>query len=836
MDEDSREPECLELNHKIGESLTEIDNPEDSREPECLKLNHNTGESLTEIDNPGFELPTYDDVVCEAPAENSAPNNGHVTTNGGAHQPTADTETDSPGPNKTKIATKLRSILKRDKEKQNTVPIRQLFRFATKVDVILMSVATLCSLAHGVGMPLLLVIFGDVTTLFVKYSGPLYPNGTIGEMSDESKAGLMHDMRIKAGAFAGIGGAVLFVAYAQVAFWLIAAHRQTLKIRVAMLSAVLRQDIGWFDTHDSGGLSTRLSDDVNKIQEGIGDKVGGFFQWIATAISGIIIALVKGWKLALVLFAFTPIIAICGAVMMYLTTASTNKELTAYAKAGSVASEVFGAIRTVFMFGGQEKECARYSKNLVDARRSGIIKSMITGGGIGMTYFVLFSSYCLAFWYGGKLVGNEEYQVGDMLIIFFCVIFGSMALGNASPNLQSVGVSRGAAYFIYELIDRQPPIDSRSPAGLCPAELTGNIQLKDVKFHYPSRPEVPILQGLSLSIVRGQTVALVGGSGCGKSTVIQLIQRFYDPLDGIVAIDGIDIKLLNVKWLRQHTGVVSQEPVLFALSIAENIRYGRDGITDADIERAAREANAHDFIAQLPQKYETLVGERGAQLSGGQKQRIAIARALVRDPKILLLDEATSALDTESEATVQAALDKARLGRTTIIVAHRLSTIKTADVIYGIKDGVVHEYGTHDELMARGGIYHQLVTNQQTDYKDADQESSDDAIVSDKVALEESVSTIRRAKNHETFSEFAFAENESKLQQDIGGHANRAKLRQVRMAQLMHYNSPEWFFILIGCIFSVIHGGLQPIVAILIGEILHVSFTFAASQFRNFSS
>ncbi|ELU15263.1 hypothetical protein CAPTEDRAFT_186799 [Capitella teleta] len=210
----------------------------------------------------------------------------------------------------------------------------------------------------------------------------------------------------------------------------------------------------------------------------------------------------------------------------------------------------------------------------------------------------------------------------------------------------------------------------------------------------------------------GQTVALVGSSGCGKSTTVQMIQRFYDPEEGGVLIDGIDVRKLNIGWLRSNMGVVSQEPVLFGTTIKENIRYGREGVTDDEIINATKHANAYDFIMKLPKQLETLVGERGAQLSGGQKQRIAIARALVRDPKILLLDEATSALDTESESTVQSALDKARMGRTTIVVAHRLSTIRNADLIYGVKDGVVQESGSHDELMEKQGIYYQLVTNQ----------------------------------------------------------------------------------------------------------------------------
>ncbi len=254
-----------------------------------------------------------------------------------------------------------------------------------------------------------------------------------------------------------------------------------------------------------------------------------------------------------------------------------------------------------------------------------------------------------------------------------------------------------------------------SEEGEVPDKFDSTVQLKDVTFAYPSRPDIKVMENFSLDIEVGKTYALVGPSGCGKSTIIQLIQRFYDPAFGEVLVGGRDVRTLNTRWLRQHIGVVSQEPVLFDTTIAENIRYGKEGATEEEIQAAAVQANAHSFISQLPDKYNTLVGEAGTQLSGGQKQRIAIARALIRDPKILLLDEATSALDTESESVVQQALDSARAGRTTIVVAHRLSTIQNADVIASISNGKIVEKGTHDELMQKEGLYYELVTAQVRD-------------------------------------------------------------------------------------------------------------------------
>ncbi|XP_027395686.1 phosphatidylcholine translocator ABCB4-like isoform X4 [Bos indicus x Bos taurus] len=255
-------------------------------------------------------------------------------------------------------------------------------------------------------------------------------------------------------------------------------------------------------------------------------------------------------------------------------------------------------------------------------------------------------------------IENMEHVSSSRAKVFFSILIGAFSIGQAAPCIDAFANARGAANAIFAIIDSDPKIDSFSERGHKPDNIKGNLEFRDVHFSYPARPDVQILKGLNLKVESGQTVALVGNSGCGKSTVVQLVQRLYDPDVGSIIIDGQDIRTFNVKYLREIIGVVSQELVLFATTVAENIRYGRGNVTMDEIQQAVKEANAYEFIMRLPQKFDTLVGERGAQLSGGQKQRIAIARALVRNPKILLLDEATSALDTESEAEVQAALDK----------------------------------------------------------------------------------------------------------------------------------------------------------------------------------
>ena len=290
-----------------------------------------------------------------------------------------------------------------------------------------------------------------------------------------------------------------------------------------------------------------------------------------------------------------------------------------------------------------------------------------------------------------------------------------MAAGRAFAFTIDIARAKSSAATIIPLLERIPLIDPWSHTGKKLEKVEGNIKFTNVHFQYPTRPYVRVLKGLNIEVKSGQYAALVGPSGCGKSTTIGLTERFYEATKGKIEIDGIDITKINVNNLREHIALVSQEPSLYDMSIKENILFGckpNQSPTQEDIERVCIEANIHDFIVSLPNGYETMVGNKGTQLSGGQKQRIAIARALIRNPKILLLDEATSALDSESEKVVQKALDAAAKGRTTLAIAHRLSTIQHADVIFVIKDGKVVEKGTHQELLAQNGTYFNMVQEQ----------------------------------------------------------------------------------------------------------------------------
>ncbi|XP_076869033.1 ATP-dependent translocase ABCB1 isoform X1 [Brachyhypopomus gauderio] len=698
----------------------------------------------------------------------------------------------------------------------------EIFRYADSVDLTLMVVGTIMAMANGAVLPAMVIVFGDMTNSFVdeeiikgwNESIPLPPNFTWPALNQS----LGESMTRHAIYYSIMGGIVLFAAYMQVAFWTLAAGRQVKRLRKLFFHSIVKQDIGWFDVNETGQLNTRLADDIYKINEGIGDKMGMLIQSLTTFFAGFVVGFIKGWKLTLVILAISPLLGISAAIIAKVMTTFTSREQTAYAKAGAVAEEVLSAIRTVFAFGGQQKEIKRYEKNLEDAKNVGIKKAVTVNIAVGFTYFMIYMAYALAFWYGSTLIFAGEYSIGSLLTVFFAVIIGAFGLGQTSPNIQAFASARGAAHKVFSVIDHEPSIDSFSDQGYKPDVVKGNIEFRNIHFTYPSRQDVKVLCGMNLRVSCGQTIALVGSSGCGKSTTVQLLQRFYDPQEGSVYVDDHDVRTLNVRYLRELIGVVSQEPVLFATTIAENIRYGREDVTPEEIERATREANAYDFIMKLPQKFETLVGDRGTQLSGGQKQRIAIARALVRNPKILLLDEATSALDTESEAIVQAALDKVRLGRTTIIVAHRLSTIRNADIIAGFQDGRIVELGSHDELMQKKGVYQSLVAMQTFSSTDAEAESTEEA------GLDEKSPSLTPVTEHTLFRQKSMSFNGSESEQKDGDQVPEPeeKVPNVSFLTVLSLNKSEWPYMVVGVFCATINGGLQPAFAVIFSKIIAV--------------
>ncbi|CAF4994280.1 unnamed protein product, partial [Rotaria sp. Silwood1] len=415
----------------------------------------------------------------------------------------------------------------------------------------------------------------------------------------------------------------------------------------------------------------------------------------------------------------------------------------------------------------------------------------------------------------------------QVVVVLFDALY---SLEHISPQFQALIQARVAAYTVQIVIDEPSTINSNSETGLKKDDFIGDIRFSNVHFSYPLRQNVTVLTNLSFNIKHGQTVALVGLSGSGKSTCIQLLQRFYDPDSGSIFIDEKKINEYNLKWLRQHIGVVSQEPILFHATIRENILFGRDSATDEEIHQAAKMANAHDFIMTLPDKYETQVGERGATLSGGQKQRIAIARALIRNPKILLLDEATSALDNESEKIVQDALDRATEGRTTLVIAHRLSTIRNADKIIVMQKGQVVEEGDHDSLMSIRGIYFTLIQQQslrqaeEEEELEFEQQQTAKILLSDQLDLDNSnIKKDRRSTlDSITPSVLAVLYGKKNLEIDEDLEENddeKIKMKKKRVENItlaiLRINTPEWILIVIGCIAALFTGALAPSFSII---------------------
>ncbi|KAJ2455299.1 hypothetical protein GGI03_006484, partial [Coemansia sp. RSA 2337] len=594
------------------------------------------------------------------------------------------------------------------------VPVLKLFRFATKTDNFLNIVGLFCSVASGVITPTMTVIFSSLVQSLITFNTLT----TLGK-KQEANALLDHESRKYCLWFLGLGLLQWIVSFGVNACWAVAAENQGLRIRQLFYFSIMRQDIGWFDTVKTGELTTRITNDVNLVQDGIGEKFGFIFMNIVAFMTGFIIALVKAWDLALICMCILPFMIATAAFMGRRIARWMSSAQDKTASSGAVADEVLGGIRTVMSFNGQEYELARYKERIQEAYLFGKKKGYVLGGGIGLIQFFVFAMYCVGFNYGIWRIYNRVLEPQKVLNVIFALLIGGFALGGSAPHLSAVATAQGSAAKVFDIIDRKSPIDPLdTETGTKVEKVRGEISFRDVHFSYPSRPDVPVLKGFNLEIQPGQKVALVGESGCGKSTTIGLIERFYDPAQGAVLIDGVNIKELNIGTLRQRIGIVTQEPVLFSTSIMQNIKWGavdpeNSEPTDDEVIEAAKAANAHQFISQLPSGYDTLVGEGGALLSGGQKQRIAIARAIIRNPDVLLLDEATSALDTASERLVQDALDRLSADRTTISIAHRLSTVRNCDQIYVVREGVVSESGTHDELVMSGGEYAAMVRAQE---------------------------------------------------------------------------------------------------------------------------
>jgi ATP-binding cassette subfamily B protein len=502
----------------------------------------------------------------------------------------------------------------------------------------------------------------------------------------------------------------------------IAATRCSCRLRTLVLRNMLRQDVAFFDTVRVGELLNRLSTDTEVIQMVVTANLAGWFIPLCQVVIGLIAIFTYNWKLTLVVLSLIPVIAVCMFLQGFCMKILTEQELIALADAGSKADETLSNIRTVRSYVMEEKEISHYADKINISYLIIKRRAWIAGGLSSITNLAGDSCILVAMWYGGQLIFQNQMSVGGLVSYMLFALQSVFAFSSLISIFPQFMEAIGASGRIFELLDRVPAVNYDG-GFIAPNGIEGHIKFQDVHFHYPSRPKIKIMNGLSIDLPPGKTLALVGASGCGKSTFIYLLERFYDCQGGSILIDGMDILKYDPQWLRDQVGLVQQEPVLFAMSIEDNIMYGSKICTHARVEQAARLANAHDFIQALPQGYDAQCGERGVMLSGGQKQRIAIARALLKDPKILLLDEATSSLDAESEKLVQEALDRLMVGRTSIVIAHRLSTIVDSDQIIVVQNGRIVERGTHDELIRMNGVYKRL-GRRQFNLKNEDKEKS----------------------------------------------------------------------------------------------------------------
>ncbi|PKA51523.1 ABC transporter B family member 11 [Apostasia shenzhenica] len=716
------------------------------------------------------------------------------------------------------------TFVRKDESNINLVPFYKMFSYADFIDITLMIIGSAGAVANGLVLPLTTLFFGNLINSF----------GRTTDIQD-----VVHEVSKEALKFIYLALGAGVASFLQVSCWMNTGERQAARIRNLYLKAILRQEIAFFDKEtNTGEIVGRMSGDAVLIQDAMGEKVGQFIQLISTFFGGFIVAFVQGWLLTLAMLSTIPPLVFAGAIISKVIAKMASQGQAAYAAAADLVEQTISTIRTVVSFTGEKQAVEKYCESMKEAYSSTVREGLVAGLGLGTAMFLFFSGYSFGMWYGAKLILDKGYSGGDVFNVIFAVLTSSLSLGQASPCISSFTAGQAAAFKLFETINRKPEINTNSIKGRILDDIHGDIEFKNVCFSYPSRPTEQIFKGFSLSIQSGKTVAIVGESGSGKSTVISLIERFYDPQEGEVLIDGINLKEFQLRWIRQKMGLVSQEPVLFSSSIRENIAYGKENATTEDLRLAAELANAISFIDKLPQGMDTMVGEYGTQLSGGQKQRVAIARAILKDPRILLLDEATSALDTESEKLVQEALDKVMKTRTTVIVAHRLSTIRNSDTIVVLQQGSIVQQGSNSQLlMDKGGAYSQLIRLQEMKRNSSQRPQSEQERsitlaesgrqASQRSAFPRSISRGRSVGHRHSFSlpvglPLPLEIQDNSLEDEESNEpTSSATLPFLRLAGL---NKPELPIFILGVIAALFNGVILPIFGVLLSDMIETFY------------
>ncbi|KAK6922316.1 ABC transporter-like, ATP-binding domain [Dillenia turbinata] len=712
-----------------------------------------------------------------------------------------------------------------------------LFHYADGVDKLVMLLGTLGGIGDGLMTPLTMFVLSEVINEY-------------GEAMDSFSNQIVNKYALRLLYVAILVG---LSAFTEGICWTRTAERQTSRMRMEYLKSVLRQEVGFFDSQ--AGSSTfqvvsTISSDALLIQDVIAEKIPNCLSHFTAFIASIVVAFILSWHMALSALPFTLMFVAPGIGFGKVLMGLGAKMKIAYGAAGGVAEQALSSIRTIYSYVGEHQTVSRFSDALEKSTDLGIKLGFTRGllmGSMGMIY----AAWALESWVGSILVTEKGEKSGPVFIGGVCVVLGGLSVISALPNISFITEAKTAAAQIFEITNRIPIIDSEDSKGKILNHVRGKIEFKKVSFSYPTRPDTLILQRFSLTIEAGKTIGLVGSSGSGKSTIISLLQRFYDPIEGDIFLDGTKIKKLQLQSLRCQMGLVSQEPVLFATSIMENILFGNEEADMDLVMRAAKVAHAHDFITSLPDGYETQVGQFGFQLSGGQKQRIAIARAMVREPRILLLDEATSALDAQSERVVQEALDMASQGRTAIVIAHRLTTIRNADLIVVLQSGKVVESGNHDELMqmtnGEGGAYRQMMQLQQSAVQNETYNYSNHHPTGSgnhRNIREQTPCTplSERSSNKSSplnyFSPAFSISMVNSFQEDLNDDrdnqdSSKSSYPPPSLWRLVQFNAPEWKNALVGCLAAAGSGAIQPVNSYCLGSVIAIFFLDSNSKIKS---
>ncbi|KAJ8598401.1 hypothetical protein CTAYLR_003017 [Chrysophaeum taylorii] len=702
---------------------------------------------------------------------------------------------------------------------------RSVLRYADSRDLAYACGAFVASVISGANQPAQLVIFGNLLDSF----------------NEASTAKAVRLVQFFALLYVVVGVQQFVTVTVQAAAATRVAASQARKVRDAYLTALLAKSIAWFDAEDQGAVAASILESTLAIQDGLGEKLATGVQGASAFLIGIAVSLYYAWSLALVTIAILPVVGGLLGVASSVRARADRAAADSLGKAAGTALETLTRVRTVAAFGGEGRALEAYASATKEVAARNLRLAVATGLNSAAVAACLYATWAVGLWYGAYLVRRDARSEectyrddetpaescvtgGDVMTAFLCVLFGGLSLLQALPGLAAFDAARSAAGRVFDVVD-----DDREVADVGSSALAlkrGAIVFEGVRFAYPSRPDREIYQGLDLTLQAGKSTALVGPSGCGKSTVVQLLLRFYEPAAGRILIDGVDIKTVSASSLRAHFGLVSQEPTLFRGSVADNVAYGKErSASREEIVEAAKLANAHDFVAALPDGYDTQID--GSKLSGGQKQRIAIARALVRLPRCVLLDEATSALDAKSEKVVQAALETLIGDRTTLVIAHRLSTVRGCDsiVVLGVNGRVV-ERGTHEELMKDpDGHYYALATAQMhpssSSAAEDDETTTTDVTEVTAGAPVAVVADGRSVDDDDAAAVAAFAEGER--ENDVEDQ-REARISNKEVITWVWGMTGERVSLGVGLVGAVISGLTQPLVGYLMAEFIGVFF------------